>query len=69
MNALKRLFGLRVLATLDNGEAMDGTLVSGGDGWLVYENATLFPASGAEPLHLDGTQFLAHARVVRLQVP
>lgn len=69
MNALKRLFGLRVLATLDNGEAVDGTLVSGGDGWLSFEHATLFPAAGSDAVDMDGLQLIALTRVVRLQVP
>lgn len=69
MNALKRLFGLRVLAVLDNDDAIDGTLESGGDGWLVYSHATLIPAGNGEPIAMDGTQFVAVARVMRLQVP
>lgn len=69
MNALKRLFGLRVLAILDNDEAVDGTLESANDGWLVFTRASLFQATGGDPVPMDGTQFVAHARVLRLQVP
>lgn len=73
MKALQRLFGLRVLATLDNDEAIDGTLESGAEGWLVFTGATIFPApgtpGGGEPIALDGTQFVAAGRVMRLQVP
>lgn len=68
MNALKRLFGLRVLATLDDGDAIDGTLESGADGWIVFTHATLIPPSG-EHFAMDGTQFVAVSRVTRLQVP
>lgn len=71
MKALQRLFGLRVLATLDNDEALDGKLESGAEGWLVFTEATIFPAPphAGEPIKLDGTQFLQASRVIRLQVP
>lgn len=68
MNALKRLFSLRVLAVLDNEDAIDGTLESADAEWLVYTNATLIPPTG-EHIEMDGMQFIARARVLRLQVP
>lgn len=68
MSELKRLVGLRVLATLDDGQALDGTVAGVGNDWLVLEHVTLIPPVG-EHTEMDGTVFLARARVVWLQVP